>query len=132
MNRLKSGFSLVKQLAPDCLAIAQGIAPQDTGNLSFNSIMIRYTNKGFQIVYNGNIAPYTEYQQEGTRYFDGNKGFIDATALAITNYVIGQMGALRNNMNLNRDAFKGQSSFINNPARQQTLLRSMSQRVRSN
>ena len=58
------------------LGLAQYIAPIDTGNLRYNAIKAENTNDGFVIKYSLQDAYYIYFLEEGTRKFQGHKGFI--------------------------------------------------------
>ena len=58
------------------LGIAQYIAPMDSGNMRYNAISSERTNDGFRITYSLSKAYYIYFQEEGTRKFIGNQGFI--------------------------------------------------------
>jgi hypothetical protein len=75
------------KLKAEVVALARDIAPKDTGNLAFNSIVGVNVPGGIDIVYRGEIAPYTHFLQEGTKWFKGHRGFIDRTSGAITAHV---------------------------------------------
>ena len=70
------------------LGIAQYIAPMASGNMRYNAISSERTSDGFRITYSLQKAYYIYFQEEGTRKFTGNQGFIaNQTVPAIANYL---------------------------------------------
>jgi len=58
--------------------VAKDIAPFDTGNLRFNAIKTQQlSGQDFAVRYNGSIAPYIDWLEEGTEFSDIHKGFIE-------------------------------------------------------
>ena len=71
-----------------CLGMARSYAPFEYGNLRYNAISAHDTSDGFCINYSLSNAFYIYFQEEGTRYFSGNKGFIaNMTLPAIASYL---------------------------------------------
>lgn len=50
--------------------------PYDTGNMYQNGVAFFDTPYYYVAIYNTNQVPYIVFQEEGTRFFSGNKGFI--------------------------------------------------------
>jgi len=61
--------------------IAEGIAkaasPYETGNLRYNAIKSELVQNGFNIIYDLNSAFYIYFLEEGTKYTQKHKGFIE-------------------------------------------------------
>jgi len=58
--------------------VAKDIAPFDTGNLRFNSLKTQELGgKDFAIKYSSATAKYLDALENGTKWFDGHKGFIE-------------------------------------------------------
>lgn len=124
----------LRLLAPDVLALIQQMNPFDTGNWTFNAIVLRYTPTGFKIVHEWYKAPYMEPQNEGWKTKSGkvvitdNFGIIDKQASTAAAYVTGRIAGNVNNMNINREILAKQA--VDNPARQATLLKSLQYSLR--
>ena len=114
-----------EQLGFDCLMLARDIAPKETGNLAFNAISMRYTSNGFKIRYDGQKAPYLEYLQEGTKFSQKHKWFIDMTATAISAHLTGALNGHYNN--LNATAKRLEQWATDTPERQELLKKSLAQ-----
>lgn len=65
------------------LGLAQYIAPIDTGNLRYNAIIAERTPDGFCIRYSLPRAFYIYFLEEGTRKFQGHKGFIGGQTVPV-------------------------------------------------
>lgn len=59
------------------LGIAREVSPYETGNLRYNSIKSELVQNGFNIIYDLNSAFYIYFLEEGTKYTQKHKGFIE-------------------------------------------------------
>ena len=96
--RLKYIYTKLAKLNPlearDCFITAQDIAPKDTYNLVLYAMSLRQFGNDYAIYYSGAVAPYTDYLENGTKNFDGHKGFIrDKTYHAVERLI----DSMRNN-----------------------------------
>jgi len=83
------------------LGLAQYIAPMDTGNLRYNAIRKEMRSNGFTIRYSLQDAFYIYFLEEGTRKFQGHKGFIGGqTVPAIAGFLYSKYES-RDNKTLN-------------------------------
>jgi hypothetical protein len=67
---------MIQDLTEKGYRIAQDIAPKDTMNLVLNAMRYTANENIGEIVYDDSVAPYIDYLEEGTKNYDGAKGFI--------------------------------------------------------
>lgn len=61
--------------------------PFDTGNMFTNGAVMFDTPYQYVAIYNTNGVPYIVFQEEGTRFFKGNKGFISKRTVGQINRI---------------------------------------------
>lgn len=118
----------VNNYMQDCLDIARGLAPKDTGNLAFNAITTQQLHNGFAIVYNEHSAFYVNFLEEGTKFMDKHVGFIETrTCEAIDKFLKGKLTNEQYSSNMDREALKQLSA--DSPARQERYLDSLGMNI---
>lgn len=71
----------------DFIQIVLANIPIDKGNMRRNGVEFFDTPYEYVAIYNVMQVPYIVFQEEGTRYFDGNKGFIRNRTVGMLNRV---------------------------------------------
>ena len=112
-------------LATRVLEIAQLTAPFDTGNLAFNSIILRRQPRGFTLVSLGNTASYNIFLERGTRFSQSNKGWwSEGVTGAVSRYIDGYYNNRFSSDTAHYQTLAEKSK--NNPARNQRFLKEIS------
>ena len=68
--------------------IVGGCMPYDTGNMFLRGARYVETALYYQVQYDLALVPYIFYQEEGTVFFDGNKGFISRDTVSEINHLV--------------------------------------------
>ena len=68
--------------------IVHGCMPYDTGNMFLRGARFVETALYYQVQYDLALVPYIFYQEEGTKFFDGNKGFISQDTVSEINHLV--------------------------------------------
>ena len=108
--------------------IAQDATHKDTGNMAFNSLVVRPTNDGFQLSYRYIIADYIHFLNDGTVYTDIHKGWANRVAQTVAGYINMSENGQRNSL----AAAKGRlEQYPDNERRQRQMMASIKRNVRS-
>lgn len=77
-----------RRLMAMCLLAAKANAPIDTGLLRHRAIKVRATHDGFKITWDGRIAYYLGFVNEGIKGNEKNAQFIENSMTMIENMVV--------------------------------------------
>ena len=108
------------EIEKDCLDIVRLILPKDTGNLAFNATKSRALTDGFIIYVDERIADYT-------KYVFARKDYWKTAYNAVAGYIAGKSNSDFTNMNYVKEKLGELSP--DNPARQRTMINSLSRTI---
>lgn len=87
--------------------------PYDTGYMYMNGFRVTETPDFIKGTYDLTAVPYIFYQEEGTKYFTGNVGFIrDDTMAALNSAVVAKAAGVPTNYNKYQDAARKRASMV--------------------
>lgn len=106
--------------------VAKDLAPFDTGNLRFNALKtIPLGGNDFAIKYSDNVAPYLDALENGTKFSDKHKGFIETKTVGAIVTLIEQTYNGGFNEQMFKDQFKRVASHKYTDATNVRLLKAI-------